>query len=180
MMKKARLVLAPRKRGVLWPAPSFLAVLGAGIFLMCLLIPHKNVSGNQHSRYETLPIKVFFLNDRLDPEISCDKVFPVTRTIKKTKAVARAAVEELLQGPNEAEKTEGYRTSINEGVKIHRLTIQNGVARIDFNDILDFRVAGSCRVRSIRAQIEQTLKQFPSVREVTISVDGKTEDILQP
>lgn len=89
-------------------------------------------------------------------------------------------MEELLQGPTKAERTEGYRTSINEGVKIQRLTIQNGLARIDFNEILEFRVAGSCRVRSIRAQIEHTLKQFPTVREVIISINGRTEDILQP
>jgi len=35
-------------------------------------------------------------------------------------------------------------------------------------------------VGSIRSQIESTLKQFPSVKQVIISVDGRTDDILQP
>jgi len=35
-------------------------------------------------------------------------------------------------------------------------------------------------VAAIRAQIRETLKQFPTVDEVIISIDGRTEDILQP
>ena len=65
--------------------------------------------GAQGSGYETLQIKAFFLNDRLNPNLSCDKVFPVTRTIMKTRAVGRAALEELFRGPTEAEKSESYR-----------------------------------------------------------------------
>jgi len=48
---------------------------------------------------EALTINVYFNNDRLDPEFSCNKVFPVERRIAKTQAVARAALEELLKGP---------------------------------------------------------------------------------
>jgi len=35
-------------------------------------------------------------------------------------------------------------------------------------------------VTAIRAQITETLKQFPTVENVVISIDGRTEDILQP
>ncbi|PIP22172.1 MAG: hypothetical protein COX38_02115, partial [Candidatus Nealsonbacteria bacterium CG23_combo_of_CG06-09_8_20_14_all_39_25] len=45
---------------------------------------------------------------------------------------------------------------------------------------LEFQVGGSCKVSAIRAQITQTLKQFPTVDEVVISINGRTEDILQP
>ncbi len=125
-------------------------------------------------------IKVFFNNNKMDPEISCNKVFPVERTITKTAAVANAALEQLFNGPTEQEKTNGFFTSINSGVKIQKLTIENGVAKVDFNDQLEFQVGGSCRVSAIRAQITQTLKQFPTVHEVLISINGRTEDILQP
>jgi len=123
---------------------------------------------------------VFFNNDRMDPEFSCNKVFPVEREILKTQAVARAALTELLKGPTEAEKAQGFFTSINPGVKIQELTIENGVARVDFDSQLEFQVGGSCRVSAIRAEITQTLKQFPTVSSVIISIDGRTEDILQP
>lgn len=129
---------------------------------------------------ELMTIKVFFNNDKLDPEFSCNKVFPVERKIPKTQAVARAALEELLKGATEAEKEQGFFTSINPGVKIQKLTIEQGVAKVEFDEQLEFQVGGSCRVAAIRAEITQTLKQFPTVNSVIISIDGRTEDILQP
>jgi hypothetical protein len=35
-------------------------------------------------------------------------------------------------------------------------------------------------VAAISAQIRETLKQFSTVKGVIISIDGRTEDILQP
>lgn len=129
---------------------------------------------------ETTTVKVYFNNNKLDPEISCNKVFPVDRIIPKTLGIARAALEELLKGPTEEEKAKGFFTSINPGVKIQSLSINDGLAKIDFDPQLEFQVGGSCRVSAIRAQITQTLKQFPTVNEVLISINGRTEDILQP
>ena len=129
---------------------------------------------------ELITLKAFFNNNKMDPEISCNKVFPVERKVAKTEGVARAALEELLKGPTEEEKAEGFFTSINPGVKIQRLSINDGLAKVDFDLQLEFQVGGSCRVSAIRAQITQTLKQFPTVNDVLISIDGRTEDILQP
>lgn len=129
---------------------------------------------------ETMKVKVYFNNDELDPEFSCNKVFPIEREIPKTQTVARAALEELLKGSTEAEKEQGFFTSINPGVKIQSLTIEDGTAKVDFDEQLEFQVGGSCRVAAIRAQITGTLKQFPTVDDVIISINGRTEDILQP
>lgn len=143
-----------------------------------LIIPvvFKNFSTTK----ETIKVKVYFNNNKLDPEVSCNKVFPVEREIPKTSAVARAVLEDLLKGPSEKEKSEGFFTNINSGVKIQKLTIENDVAKVDFDEQLEFQVGGSCRVSAIHAQITQTLKQFPTVKDVIISINGRTEDILQP
>jgi len=125
-------------------------------------------------------VKVFFSNDKLDPQVTCYKVFFVARQIPKTQAVARAALEKLLAGPTEQEMAQGYRTSINPGVVIQKLDIIQGVAKVDFNEILEQAMGGSCRVTAIRSQIEQTLEQFTTVGQVVISINGRTEDILQP
>jgi len=125
-------------------------------------------------------VKVFFNNDRLDPEYSCYKVFPVERFVSKTPAIARAALESLLRGPILKEQTNGFFTSVNPGVKIQELVIKDDVASVDFDSQLEFQVGGSCRVSAIRSQITETLKQFSTVKEVIISIDGRTEDILQP
>lgn len=129
---------------------------------------------------ETMTVKAFFNNNKLDPEISCNKVFSVERTVAKTTAVARAALEELLKGPSESEKANGYSTSINSGVKIQKLTIENNVAKVDFDQTIQEQVGGSCRVSAIRSQITETLKQFSSVKDVVISVNGNTDEALQP
>jgi spore germination protein GerM len=132
------------------------------------------------SSEEIMTIKVFFNNNIMDPAISCNKVFAVNREVLKTTAVARAALDELLKGVTYSDVNQGFSTSINEGVKIQSLTIENGVANVDFNEQLGYQVGGSCRVSTIREQIIQTLKQFPTIKSVTISINGRTEDILQP
>jgi len=130
---------------------------------------------------ETTSINIYFGNSRLDPEVmDCTKVFAVKRTIPKTERIGQAALVELLKGPTEEEKTQGYFTSINSGVAVQSLTIENGTAKADFNEQLEYATGGSCRVAAISSQIQQTLKQFPTVSNVIISIDGRTEDILQP
>jgi hypothetical protein len=129
---------------------------------------------------EIMTVKAYFINDNLDPAVSCDKVFSVERIIPKTQATARAALEELFNGPTAEEKNNGFRTTINDGVKIQSLTIESGFAKVDFNQQLQEKVGGSCRVTAIRAQITETLKQFSTVKSVVISINGKIEDILQP
>lgn len=129
---------------------------------------------------EIMMVKAFFNNNIMDPEISCNKVFAVERKVPKTTAVARAALDELLKGVTSLDVNQGFSTSINSGVKIQSLTIENGIAKVDFDEQLEYQAGGSCRVSAIRAQITQTLKQFSSVNNVVISINGRTEDILQP
>lgn len=127
-----------------------------------------------------MKVKVFFSNNKLDPEISCNQVFPVEREVSKTPAVAKAALLELLAGIKPEEQKAGFFTSLNPNIKIQSLSIENGVAKVDFDKQLEANIGGSCRVSAIRAQIVATLKQFSSVEEVIISIDGRSEDILQP
>lgn len=151
-------------------------VLGIGF----VLVRGEEAKPEKPCGEEILTIKVFFNNSRLDPEFSCNKVFPVERRILKTQAIARAALEELLKGTTDAEEAEGFFTSINPNVKIQSLIIENSVAKVDFDEQLEFQVGGSCRVAAISWQIRETLKQFPTVKDVIISINGRTEDILQP
>jgi hypothetical protein len=127
---------------------------------------------------ETTVLKVYFGDQTTG--VDCNSVKPLERVVLKTEAIARVALEELLKGPNQAEKNAGYFTSINAGVKIQSLTISNGVAKVDFDEQLEYQIGGSCKVSAIRAQITQTLKQFSTVESVIISINGRTEDILQP
>ena len=131
---------------------------------------------------DTATIQVYFNNPDTDPnwEFECSNVMPVERVIPQTKGIAMAAIEELLKGPTISEKDKGYVSNINDGVKVQSLTITDGVAKIDFNEQLQYQVGGSCKVSAIIAQIRQTLLQFPTVNDVIISIDGEVESILQP
>lgn len=129
---------------------------------------------------QTRKVKVFFNNSKLDPAFLCDKVFPVTREIDWTEGIGRAAVEELLKGPNTQDKSADYFTNISPNARVNSLVIENGTALIDFSEELGRNAAGSCRATAIRTQITETLKQFTTVNEVVISINGRTKDILQP
>jgi len=129
---------------------------------------------------EKITVRAYFNNNDMDPEFSCNKVFPVERQIAKTEAVGMAALEELLRGATIQEQQQGFFTSINPGVVVESLIIEKGIAKVEFDEQLEFQVGGSCRVSAIRAQIVETLKQFSTVNEVVISINGRTEDILQP
>jgi len=168
----------------------FLAILGLGIFIVSYLskvvtlFPQSPIFVFSFEKTEkpaeTTTLKIFFNNSEFDPEASCNKVFPVERTVLKTQTPARRALELLFEGPSVSEKNQEFFTSIPRDVKINSLTIENGIAKADFNETLEFQVGGSCRVSAIRSQITQTLKQFSSVKDVIISIEGRTEDILQP
>ncbi|MFA4936918.1 MAG: GerMN domain-containing protein [Patescibacteria group bacterium] len=125
-------------------------------------------------------VELFFGNSKLDPQaLDCTKVFPVLRQVSIINK-EQVVLESLLIGPTDDEKEQGYFTSINQGVVIQNFIIEQCVVRVDFNQQLEYQVGGSCRVTNIRQQIISTLQQFPELKQVIISIDGRTEDILQP
>ncbi|HOF45077.1 MAG TPA: GerMN domain-containing protein, partial [Candidatus Pacearchaeota archaeon] len=91
-----------------------------------------------------------------------------------------AAINQLLNGPTEDESERGIFSMINPGTVVYDLTIEDGVAIVDFNEKLQEGVAGSASVMAIRNQIERTLLQFDDINEVVISINGESEEILQP
>ncbi len=145
------------------------------------VVPVKILKSSQQQAAETMKVKAYFSNNAMDPQISCNKVFAVEREIPKIEAVATAAINELLKGPTSQEEGDGYYTSLNNNVRLQSLEItKEGVAKADFDERLQEGVGGSCRVSAIRAQITETLKQFPTVKGVIISVNGDSETSLQP
>ncbi|HEY0736097.1 MAG TPA: GerMN domain-containing protein [Herpetosiphonaceae bacterium] len=124
-----------------------------------------------------------------------DTLQEMQRRVPRTSRIGTAALEELLWGPGPPNFA-GFETAIptpqqvlsypgrgpfwGPRVTLRRLTIENGVATADFSRELAAYGGGSTRVMFIRQQITQTLKQFPSVREVRIAIEGETEAVLEP
>ncbi len=91
-----------------------------------------------------------------------------------TAAPARPALEALLAGPTAAEKRRRLRPLDAGGLAISALVIGGGTARVDFVSRGGKRWAGDLSPAEFRQAVERTLKQFSTVRSVTVSVDGKT------
>ncbi len=130
---------------------------------------------------QLMSVDVYFGNSKQNTnQKECGKVYPIERITEEVRPPYRSAVEQLLAGPTDKEKKEGLFTSINPGVRVNSLSVNSGIARVDFSSELTKNVAGSCKVTTIKAQIEATLKQFPDIHSIIISVNGKIDTVLQP
>jgi Sporulation and spore germination/Immunoglobulin-like domain of bacterial spore germination len=93
------------------------------------------------------------------------------RTVSPTAAVARAAVNALIAGPNAAESAAGVRSSVPAASRLRGISIASGVATIDLNHA--FAAPGPRRrVRMRLAQLTFTATQFPTIRAVTLHIAG--------
>ncbi|HEX5694947.1 MAG TPA: GerMN domain-containing protein [Acidimicrobiia bacterium] len=100
-------------------------------------------------------------------------LLPMTRQAPATRAVARAAMDQLLAGPSGAERAgvPSISTSIPDGAKLLGLTIADGIAVVDLSSGFaadDDAAAVAQRV----AQVVFTLSRFPSVQEVLFRQEG--------
>ncbi len=111
-------------------------------------------------------------------DCSTTTLFP--RDIYQTTSPGFMSVVELLKGPTSAEKKKGAQDVIPDNVTVKSVTLKGQTVYADFDENLDAGVAGSCRVGAIRSEITNTLKQFPGFNSVVVSINGRTDDILQP
>lgn len=134
------------------------------------------MKGEILEKKETMTVDLYFVETFNNQE----DLVKVEREIPQTEAVGKASIEELLKGPSSEEKEKGFYSALNEGVELQSIEIEDGTAKLDFNQKLQEGIAGSAWVETIREQIRKTISQFETVDEVIISINGQTEGILQP
>ena len=138
---------------------------------------------------ETMEVQVAWLAAGEHEEVVMQR-----KRVARSPQVASAALDELLWGPNPDDST--FATSLpspaevlsysgrtedwGARVRLLKLTITDGVALANFSRELQAYGGGATRALAIRQQIERTLLQFPSVKQVVIAVEGVTEGVLQP
>jgi hypothetical protein len=142
-----------------------------------------------YNHEDTMTVQLYWVDE--------ERLEPVQSSIVRTEAVGSAALEELLWGPppkviafpdfgtalpmpEEVLAYPGRGPDWGPRVMLRKLTIEDGVATADFSKELRAYGGGSTRVTLIREQITRTLKQFPTIREVRIAIEGQTEGVLEP
>jgi len=128
--------------------------------------------------------RIFFANSEKDPqEEKPDITYPITLTLKSEapEGIARKMLEQLITGPDESYRKQGYYTALDPATKVNSVKIENGIIHIDFNNMIN-EGGGSCIMDQRRSQIEHTFLNMPGIkiRKVSISVNGDTENVLQP
>jgi germination protein M len=98
---------------------------------------------------------------------------PVLREVPQTKAVATAAMRELLAGPDEAEMAArpAMYTAIPDGTTLLGISIANGIATVNLSQEFESG-GGSASMQARVAQVVYTLTQFPTVTGVRFQLDG--------
>lgn len=147
------------------------------ILKLFLLISFLVVGGQ--AQQKTVSVKLFFGNEKFNPNSDpCNKVFPVTRKIPATKAIATAALEELFKGVNKEEEAKSYTSFSPEETKgiLKSVKIKNGAAYVNFNNVVYEQLGTattSCGGAYFFTSLEKTLKQFPTIKKIFYAIEGK-------
>ncbi len=138
------------------------------------VIPEENAGGGVGQQQEKPPegilyLQVYYVDGKNN------YLVPVTVPVPWTQGVARAALEELIEGPTPAQEMRyGLTSPLPPITKILGLSIRDGLARVDLSeDIMSYDPGDE---RNVLNSIVFTLLQFPSIKEVQIMVEGFSPD----
>src|SRR5262245_47345841 len=117
-------------------------------------------------------VKVYFYHD---PGEYID-ISPVKRLVSAN-APAYAAIDALLKGPTAPEQRQGFVSLVGASdFRIGSLNIKGGTARINFVSRRTWHGwPGDLGAVRFKTAVELTLKQFPTVVDVIVSLDGNTK-----
>lgn len=122
-------------------------------------------------------VRLFFIKVTDDGEITLKSVL---KSVYTGKTPLGKSLEQLLKGPDTQEINRGLLTLIPEGAQILSLSIKDGIAYINFNELFRFNSLG---VEGYMAQIKQivyTATEFESVTSVQFTIDGAEQEYLGP
>jgi spore germination protein GerM len=117
-------------------------------------------------------VRVYFYRASAESSTNIFGLTPVKRMVSRTQP-ARGALEALLAGPNATEEGQGYMSLSVEEFAIGRLSIKRGTANVNFVASRTWPGwPGDMAPPRFREAVTRTLKQFPTVKRVVVSVNG--------
>jgi hypothetical protein len=130
-------------------------------------------------RVDRVKIVLIALGDGGTPapgSIGCgDRAVPVERPIEPTAAPLEAAMRELLSLRQRTDGPAGpYNALYQSELRVERVALVDGRATISLTGQL--RLGGVCDSPRVKAQLEGTARQFSTVREVAVVINGRPLD----
>lgn len=134
-----------------------------------------NTSNTNSNSKTTLKIYMINIGDggKEGVLVGCgDSAVAVQREVPQTQAVLKAAIEQLISIKEKDYGLSGYYNALyRSNLTLDSVSITNGKAVINLSGTVTS--AGACEDPRIIAQFEQTAKQFSSVKDVEVLVNGK-------
>ena len=134
----------------------------------------------------TQKVKIFLIalgdNGASGQLVGCnDSAVAVEREIPPTKAVLKASLEEILSLKDRTYVSEDklglYNALAQAKFQVDTVSIdENGRAKIELSG--SYKFSGVCEDARFTAQIEETARQFATVKEVEIFLNGRNLDNL--
>lgn len=116
-----------------------------------------------------LALRVYFMKG--------DKLAVAGRTVPPTKAVARAALLQLLAGPIRADAARGLTSCIPTGTRLLGVSVTHGTATVGLSGTFA-KGGGSLSMTARLAEVAYTVTQFPTVTGVVFAMDGKVVKVF--
>jgi spore germination protein GerM len=106
-------------------------------------------------------------------------IIPVQRKIgyygKNIENKISSAIKELIKGPTEEEKKEGFSTLVNEDIRLLNVSLENDTVNLDFSKEVE-KGGGTLLMETRIAQIVYTATQFEGIKKVRFLIEGKNID----
>ncbi len=122
---------------------------------------------------ENLPkqvkVKSFFIS--VNEESGKIKYIPFERTVPAGNDL-REALTVLSKGLTRDEEKMGFLSSIPKSMKVHSAVIRGGIAYIDVSSDISHEAFGDIALSRVN-QIYHTARQFPGVKGISITINGK-------
>ena len=122
-------------------------------------------------------VKIFLIavndNGKSGLPVGCgDSAVPVQVEVTPTAGVLKAALVALLSIKNQNYGQSGlYNALYQSALQVESVSIDGGKASVTLTGTL--KMGGECDNPRVQAQLEQTVLQFPTVKEAAIFVNGK-------
>jgi hypothetical protein len=130
-------------------------------------------SATQAARSVTIYLVAIDDQGKSGTAVGCgDSLVPVQVQVPPTQAVLRASLDALLGIKEQHYGQSGlYNALYQSDLKVEKISLQDGAATVYLTGTL--QLGGECDNPRVQAQLEQTVRQFPSITSFDIFLNDK-------